>query len=1281
MCEGEKPTMRSRNVKRTGSLLSLLLIFSLCFTVMLPTFAYATDGDTAAITEGEISEETDTIPGPVEGDDEAAETEEEASEETNTPLAPAEEDDAADIEESEVTEEGTPVPGMEGNEAVTPAGEQGLLQLNTLFAPMGGGGTAQLTVANVVANAGDTGVTVDVSIEDCPVFYGMLLGIFYDKEALTLTAITRGPATSSEEGNFMGNPAAVDDGYGRVLFDGNLEDVENETFYMTASDGVLFTLTFDVAQTAGSGDYEINVSKIDFYDPYGQELPMNITNGKISVTGDPTLEEIASYDGQIYRTVNEAIAAVVSDGGTGTITMNNNTTIESYDDRIIIPAGANITLDMNGRTITSEIPGLKNNYHCVVEVQQGGVLNLVDNSAGKGGQFVHSTGEEYSNFLVNYGTLNMSDIGVYNFYRSITDGSTYDIKGSAGTYGTISNCNFGTAGTSYLALDFGLSNVEAIIGCNIIGGTKALLIGRWDGEGTGSIGLLEDCVITIPVNDYGEFGYLSATGIVVYGTIETIKDCTINSVNGCGIGVYPKGKISKITSTSADKHTTIGGDPAILNIGRIELIESNHTLVYQVESDNSYPAVWNWCDDFSPYNAGAIGEIAGGTFIGSYSAIYSDPRATIGEISGGFFRSSGCAAVETAGNINSITGGIFIGGPEGGALTTYRSSKFSDKYPDWEDPVIASVTGGYYKTLSSEYPLIHAEDGEINIPEGYGLSTMPTTVDTPDQGEEEGFYHLGETVAITWKVEGQEDKTDIFIKGDPVYYPYETPFKEGGEGFRYEFAGWSDGVTQYSPGQTLPVATADATYTAVFNQVGAGEDYTVSLATTAANVNAGEEFAVDVNIASVLNNIFYGADIEVTYDNSKVDYQGATGLPGGFNIISSTSETTTTLRIAGAASQGYTMTDHAYKLATLRFKAKSDVATGTATFGIADDPVVDQQDAVESQFVAKGDDITVNLWNLTVTFKAGANVIMATETAYVKYNEPGLYTDTSYTTTFSEPEPEAADNYTLDDPVWHPGSGQNVDFATIMATAFTDNATYTATASPSKYAITYPESVTVISGVTDGKATYLTPVVFTVIERAGYVVDKVTYTVGGGEPVTLTAGAGGKYTISGNAITGAITINDPEYIAAGTVTFISNDDFKSLPAGYKLLLLTVDNKLSSGAYKYDGNTMFYSSKYSTDGNHVYLYAVPNDIEARDALLNIQIEAGPCIELAYDGNVNLDTRLNSTDAVLTYALYNGIWADDVFTKVNMRMRLEADVNGDRTVDTTDAQKILNTIWGQ
>ena len=29
---------------------------------------------------------------------------------------------------------------------------------------------------------------------------------------------------------------------------------------------------------------------------------------------------------------------------------------------------------------------------------------------------------------------------------------------------------------------------------------------------------------------------------------------------------------------------------------------------------------------------------------------------------------------------------------------------------------------------------------------------------------------------------------------------------------------------------------------------------------------------------------------------------------------------------------------------------------------------------------------------------------------------------------------------------------------------------------------------------------------------------------------------------------------------------------------------------------------------------------------------------------------------------------------------MQARLEADVNGDKVVDTTDAQKILDIIWG-
>ena len=61
----------------------------------------------------------------------------------------------------------------------------------------------------------------------------------------------------------------------------------------------------------------------------------------------------------------------------------------------------------------------------------------------------------------------------------------------------------------------------------------------------------------------------------------------------------------------------------------------------------------------------------------------------------------------------------------------------------------------------------------------------------------------------------------------------------------------------------------------------------------------------------------------------------------------------------------------------------------------------------------------------------------------------------------------------------------------------------------------------------------------------------------------------------------------------GTVTFISNDDFLALPMGYKVLLLTVESKLTAGAYKYDGNAIFYSSAYSGEDGHVYVYVVPS----------------------------------------------------------------------------------------
>jgi len=1609
-------------MKKTKSLLAIAMILSLCFTVLTPVPAYATADEAIKITGGEISGETGTASAPEIEDETAAETEGEDSEEADTPTAPAEGAETdTENEESGLTGEDTTVPDVEEEETGTPSGEQGLFQLNTFFAPMGGQGTAQLTVESVEADAGNPNVSVDVSIADCPDFYAIILQVNYDQNALTLKSITRGPATSAAEGNFTANPNT-----GRILFNGTLDDGSGN-FYMTASDDVLFTLVFEVAETAG-GDYEIEVDVEQFLSPYEQDLPINVTNGVLTVTPASGAHE-ATYDNKYYVTLEAALAAVGS--GTGTITMLKDKTISDFDERIVIPTGANITLDLNGHTITSAIPcaGGAHDSTYVVEVEEGATLNLVDNSDAKGGQFVHTTGDIGTTFLRNAGTLNMSDVDVRNFFYGILDNSTTNVfNGNPGTYGIISNCDFTTV---HRALNFEEGSVNTIKGCsiNMIGGEGGGLgayIALYLEKG-GIINLLEDCHITSEAQNT----------VQISGRIETIMDCTIvneripqSGEEIAAIFLNNGASIGTITSTSPEKHTSITGTVRCVG-GSIDLIEGEDTL-FKLPSIPAKGSEWyNIYVGGNTDHIGEIGTIAGGRFEEGDCTLFVGTNGRIGTISGGIFTktvSEGYYNVYNGGIIETISGGVFnnstasydfgnVGtvnlisggkfystkGPailnfSGGTINTISGGEFCStsssaiwnytggtinsitdspegRYPRFSGKSVAldnaatiqSLTGGYYRTETNNSWITA---GSATIPEGYDFSTVPMR--SGDMDDEEDYYHFGETVDITWQIEGQEDKTDKFVKGDPVYYNYETPSSEG-----KPFSGWRHGDTLYKAGDPLPVATADATYVAEF--LPGAEDYQVSLVNAPTGVYSGQDFTVDVIITSESNTKFYGATIDVTFDNSKVTFNSQGSSHAGFGITSSTSGTTTTLTIVGAAENGYSMaaTDggYTYTVATLAFTANRD-ETGEAVFAIGEGPVVDQEDVVLPVAVGKGDDVTVTLsqiivsfnsnggsavpdqvlnygdkvtepenptqygkyfqgwytdeglttlynfvttvtesftlyakwgdneytlkynagpngsiegdeeqtvihgqsgtqveavpddgyqfvqWSdgstanprtdtnvtgditvtaefapieytityhldggtnhpdnpatytienetitlkdatrtgytfegwydaasdgnevtqiakgstgdidlyaywtaieytvtfdsnggdtpipesklvtydqpygelatvtrtghtflgwftepeggteitaesivktaadhtlhaqwehniYTVTFKAGANVSMNEVVAYVKHytkaDDLGIWADATCETPFTEPTPVAANGYTLDDPVWQSESGSNVSFDTIRTTQFTGPAVYTATASPSKYDVTYDSSrVSIVSGVTAGKATYLTDIVFTVVKKTGYI-PVVKYAVGDGGDVLMTA-ENGKYTISGEVILGDITITISDTLE-GEVSFIDNvDHYKALPDGYKLLLFSAPAKLNSGAYEYDGNAMFYSSGYSTAGGaQVYLYVVPDGVLEQQAKDNIQIdeEAEPCTELAYDGDVNLDGRIISTDAVLTYGLYKGLHENDPdFTKVGMRMRLEADVNNDKKVDTFDAVAILNKIWGK
>ncbi len=66
--------------------------------------------------------------------------------------------------------------------------------------------------------------------------------------------------------------------------------------------------------------------------------------------------------------------------------------------------------------------------------------------------------------------------------------------------------------------------------------------------------------------------------------------------------------------------------------------------------------------------------------------------------------------------------------------------------------------------------------------------------------------------------------------------------------------------------------------------------------------------------------------------------------------------------------------------------------------------------------------------------------------------------------------------------------------------------------------------VTDITGILDGNATHGTPITFKLTAKDGYKVTKVAYKINGGDAVTISPSSEGVYTIPGDAIVGAVTL-------------------------------------------------------------------------------------------------------------------------------------------------------------
>ena len=196
---------------------------------------------------------------------------------------------------------------------------------------------------------------------------------------------------------------------------------------------------------------------------------------------------------------------------------------------------------------------------------------------------------------------------------------------------------------------------------------------------------------------------------------------------------------------------------------------------------------------------------------------------------------------------------------------------------------------------------------------------------------------------------------------------------------------------------------------------------------------------------------------------------------------------------------------------------------------------------------------------------------------------------------------------------------------------------------------------------------------FTVEKEDGYDYSEPTVKVGGVDVTDkLVKKENGSYTIPGSTITGNITIEVTKTaaVAVDVVEYLTLD-------GKVMYLVTASGTLPEGQVaKYDGMSMFWSEKYNA---YAYLVISADNLEAvkAEAAAKVKVAEGASAgTVDYSGDVNGTGLTDVNDAQLTYDMYNTKYSS--FDVVSMLKFLNADVSGDKKVNTADATAIVSLI---
>lgn len=196
---------------------------------------------------------------------------------------------------------------------------------------------------------------------------------------------------------------------------------------------------------------------------------------------------------------------------------------------------------------------------------------------------------------------------------------------------------------------------------------------------------------------------------------------------------------------------------------------------------------------------------------------------------------------------------------------------------------------------------------------------------------------------------------------------------------------------------------------------------------------------------------------------------------------------------------------------------------------------------------------------------------------------------------------------------------------------------------------------------------------FTVEKEVGYDYSEPTVKVGDVDVTDkVVKNDDGSYTIPGSTITGNITI---EVTKTAAVT-VDVTEYITLN-GKVMYLVTASGTLPEGQVaKYDGMSMFFSEKYNA---YAYLVISADNLETvkAEAAGKVKVAEGTAAgTVDYSGDVNGTKVTDVNDAQLAYDMYKAKY--ESFDAVTMPKFLNADVNGDKKVNTADATAIVNLI---